>query len=105
VSVADWLRRQRAPLRSIAPRLLLGLNPPPPGRRRHSELALERPVERGLALEADRVGDVGHAIPAVAQHVGCDPHPPAGAIAHRRLADQLDEPLTKDGARYAGLAR
>ena len=44
-------------------------------------------------------------MPSVTEHVCSRPHPPACAITHRRLAQQLDESFTEDRPRHARLAR
>ncbi len=103
-AIEHLLRRQVAAQQRLRAFLLLGLDPAPPGRRRDSIFALERAVERGLAVEADRISDVGGVLLAVAQHVRRHAHPPARAIAHRRLAEQLAEPLSEHGARDSRLA-
>jgi hypothetical protein len=104
-AMADLLGRQVGSLHAASARLLFRFDLPPPRRRRLAELALERAVERRLAVEADRISDVGGVLLAVAQHVGGDPHPPPGAVTHRRFAEQLDEALPKHAARHAGFAR
>ena len=104
-AIADHLLRAGPAARASCARLLLVLDPPAPGRRRLAIFALERAVERRLAVEADGIGDVGGVVLAVAQHVGGHPHPPPRAITHRRLAEQLDEALAEHGARHACLAR
>src|SRR5258705_5825420 len=77
-AIANVLRRQLA-RRGLHPRLLFGLDPLAPGRRRFAIFALERAVESRLAVEADRLADTGGGFRSLAPPIFPPPHSPPRA--------------------------
>ena len=76
-----------------------------PGARGEPGRLLERPAERGLGVVPDLRADRGDLGAALGQEVGRDLHPPLGEVLHRRLADELGEPLGHVGAGRCRLLR
>src|SRR5687768_13377876 len=101
VTVAHFLRGKL--LARVTRDMRLFFDPLLPGDRRLAIFALERAVERSLAVEPDSIGDVGGVLLLVAKHVRRDPHPPFGAVPHRGFAEQRGKALPEDRARNSCL--
>jgi hypothetical protein len=74
-----------------------------PRRRRHADRALERTRERGLGVVADVERDRRDVGMGTAQQIRCELHAPVRQVLHRRLADELHEPLVQRRARQPDL--
>jgi hypothetical protein len=65
----------------------------PPCRRRYSDESLERSRESRLGVVTHIERDCSDRCVRVSQQAGRDLHAPVRKILHRRLPDELDEPL------------